>query len=132
MLILVENKEGTNKMKSFSERVRELTNSMGAEMANEKQTKISEIIGYIKKHTTPKDKWYVGITNDVKERLFSFHNVKEKIGAYICVSTSSSKTAHEIEEYLLDEYGFDGGTEGGKDDTIYVYAYKIMSYTKQR
>jgi hypothetical protein len=105
---------------------------MGAEMANEKQTKISEIIGYIKKYTTPKDKWYVGITNDMNERLFSFHNVKEKIGTYICVSTSSSKMAHEIEEYLLDEYGFDGGTEGGKDDTIYVYAYKIMNYTKER
>ena len=100
-------------------------------MAKTKQEIIDDITSYIIKHSPSDDDWYVGITKDVEERLFAFHNVKEKGGAWIHRIASSSKIAREIEKELLD-LGCEGGPGGGDDDSDIVYAYRIMNYTKER
>jgi hypothetical protein len=100
-------------------------------MAKTKQEIIDDIMNYILENDPNDDDWYVGITKDIEERLFSFHNVKKDGGAWIYRKASSSKIAREIESHFL-ELGADGGTGGGDDDSDIVYAYKIMNYTKER
>jgi len=97
-------------------------------MAKTKQEIIDDILNHIHKNSTDSDYWYVGITKDIEERLFTFHNVTS---CYIYRQAPSSKIAREIETYFL-ELGADGGSGGGDDDSSFVYAYKITNNTKER
>lgn len=74
--------------------------------------------------------WYVGIATNINERLFSGHNVVENGLGYIYRIAANEQNARDTEKYLLDQYGFKGGTGGGLCPK-YVYAYKITSYTKE-
>ena len=73
--------------------------------------------------------WYVGITDDIKGRLYRYHNVKDTI---IFVKAPSIEFARIIERYFIEERKTDGGTGGGNDSGFYVYAYKKQNYTKER
>ena len=78
-------------------------------------------------------KWYVGITEDPYDRLIDYHQVQEKSDDYICCKASTRKIAGYVEKYFVKQQGADGNTGGGKRATShYVYAYKIMSHTKER
>ena len=77
-----------------------------------------------------KSNWYVGIATDVKDRLFSDHNVDEKNGSWIFRKAASEKEARDIEQSLLDNYSFKGGTGGGGNPQ-HVYAYQITSSTRE-
>jgi len=74
-------------------------------------------------------KWYVGITSNPEERLFSEHNVTKNNSAWIYCPCLSSISARNVESYFLKERRALGGGGGGDDDSIYVYAYKVASYT---
>jgi hypothetical protein len=100
-------------------------------MVKTKQEIIDEIMSYILENDPNDEDWYVGITKDIEERLFTFHNVNKDSGAWIWRRASSSDIAREIESYFL-ELGADGGPGGGDDDTDIVYAYKITDDTKER
>jgi hypothetical protein len=100
-------------------------------MAMTKREIITAIVSYISQYGSTYNDWYVGITKDIEERLFTFHNVTKKIGTYIHATASSSDIAREIESYFL-ELGADGGSGGGDDDTDIVYAYKITKDTIER
>ena len=73
--------------------------------------------------------WYAGITDDVKERLYGYHNVKETC---VFVKTPSVGFARIIEKYFIEERKTDGGIGGGNEGSLYVYLYKKQSYTKER
>jgi hypothetical protein len=100
-----------------------------------KKANVEEGINFIKnymgKNPVYKD-WYVGITNDKDERLFGYHNVKEDKWGWVFIVAESEDTARTIERYFVDVCNTDGGPGGGKDNSDIVYAYKIMSYTKER
>lgn len=90
---------------------------------------VNDILTYVGNQR--KSDWYVGIATDARERLFSDHNVLEKgTAGWIFGEATSEKNARDTEKYLLDQYGFKGGTGGGLYPK-YVYAYKITSYTKE-
>jgi hypothetical protein len=76
--------------------------------------------------------WYVGITNDHKERLFSYHKVDEHKPGWVFIVAESNDTARAIERYFVNVCNTDGGSGGGNDGSDIVYAYKIMPYTKER
>lgn len=71
---------------------------------------------------------YVGIADDVEERLFTYHKVDKDSGIWIYCQADSSDCAREVEKYFFGQ-GTKGGSGGGNDDTRYVYAYKIEPYT---
>jgi len=97
-----------------------------------KQKIINDMTNYIIKHGQGYAGWYVGITKDINERLFEYHNVTKNTGTYIYYTAPSSEIAREIEKYFL-AHGADGGTGGGnKEDTDIIYIYKITNYTKER
>ena len=72
--------------------------------------------------------WYVGISENPRDRLFNGHSVREKEDAWIYDSASSSDIARRIEKYFL-ALGCAGGPGGGDRDACGVYAYKKSWHT---
>jgi len=93
----------------------------------------SEIINDIKEHIEKGGggyrAWYVGISNDARDRLFNGHSVREKGDRWIYRQASSSQVAREIEVYFVNILGTDGDTGGGDETTDMVYAYKKSAHT---
>ncbi len=74
--------------------------------------------------------WYVGVTKDPGDRLFSGHGVDEKKGRWIWQQAHSSAAARRVEAYFLNTLRTDGGTGGGDEDAEYVYAYEKAAHTR--
>jgi len=102
-------------------------------MPKTKQEIIDEIKVHIESEKGPFNTWYIGITNDANRRLFeeNEHNVSKENGWWIYRSSGTKEIAQDIEKYFL-ELGLKGGTGGGTEDSIIVYAYKITEDTKQQ
>lgn len=98
-------------------------------MAKSKEEIINDIKAHIKKRGSPYSSWYVGISKDARDRLFSGHKVKEKDDYWIYRQAGSTQTAREIEDYFVNTLGTDGGPGGGDEDADMVYAYKKENYT---
>lgn len=76
--------------------------------------------------------FYIGITDNIEERLFGFHRVPRSGHWFIWHPADSADAARRIEKYYLDK-GMDGGTGGGDGDTRYVYCYeKESGVTRER
>jgi hypothetical protein len=90
--------------------------------AQNAQTIVNEIGAHIQKQGGALSAWYAGITENVDERLFGAHNVPKKDHWYAYRRAVSASAARSAEKALLD-WGCEGGTGGGHDDTVYVYAY---------
>ena len=98
-------------------------------MPKGKQEIIDDIKRHIDKSGSPYSSWYVGISKDARDRLFSGHKVKEKDGWWIHKQASSTQIAREIEDYFVNTLGTNGGPGGGDEDADMVYAYKKENYT---
>ena len=98
-------------------------------MIKSKQEIIKDINTYILKGGGRYSDWYVGISKDARDRLFSSHNVKEEGDLWIFSSASSSQVAREIENYFINSLRTDGGTGGGDVNADIVYAYKKAPHT---
>ena len=98
-------------------------------MAKSKQEIIDDIKGHISKGGGGYRAWYVGISKDASDRLFSGHKVKEEGDWWIYRTASSAKIAREIEDYFVNTLGADGGPGGGAEDAKQVYAYKKAAHT---
>ena len=96
----------------------------------------NEIITAINEHlgNSLKQHWkdfYVGITDNVDERLFGFHKVPEEGYWFITCPADSEDIARDVEKHFLTK-GMDGGTGGGDEDTTFVYCYEIGPNTRER
>ena len=100
-------------------------------MSESKEVIIATLDNYIVKWDTTYSNWYVGIASDPKDRLFNDHNVNEKPGIWIFQECENDSVARDIEKYFVDTMKTKGGSGGGDEDSIYVYAYKITSTTKE-
>jgi len=98
-------------------------------MAKSKQEIIDAIDAYISKGGGGYSVWYVGISSDAKDRLFTEHRVRVKGDLWICDQASSSQEAREIEDYFVNTLGTEGATGGGDYTTDMVYAYKKAPHT---
>ena len=99
-------------------------------MAADKQTIIDEIEAHINKRGGSFIDWYVGITKNARDRLFTDHRVKEKGDCWIHQKANSSQIARDVEDYFVNSVGTDGGPGGGDDTADIVYAYKKAAHTK--
>lgn len=74
--------------------------------------------------------FYVGITNDVEERLFGTHKVSRENHWWIYALADTEEIARMVEKYYLGK-GMRGGTGGGtgNGDARYVYCYVVTTYT---
>ena len=102
-------------------------------MAKSKQEIIDYLEGHINDFGGVYKSWYVGISEDAKNRLRNGHKVKvddEGADTWIFSRASSSNVAREIETYFTETKKTDGGPGGGDSDSDMVYAYKKVSHTK--
>jgi len=81
-----------------------------------------DIVAHINKQGGPYSAWYCGIASNWQERLFNDHRVPKKDHWYIARQCFNHEDARKVEKALL-EIGCDGGTGGGDETTVYVYAY---------
>ena len=109
---------GIEKVKSEKEIIREITEFV------DKQTGLFRSLFKRYKHL------YIGITNNIDRRLFGDHCVDPNLDDYIFFRAYNRKVAGRIEKHFLN-IGLDGGPGGGKN-AVFVYVYRISSWTKQR
>jgi hypothetical protein len=93
-------------------------------MAQSKQEIINDIKNHIGQDGGAYRAWYVGIARDARDRLFNGHGVHQRADAWIYRQASSSDAARDVEDYLVNTLGTDGGPGGGDSSTDMVYAYK--------
>ena len=74
--------------------------------------------------------FYCGITDNIERRLFNEHNVSQKDGFWIYAQADSVDDAREIGKHYLS-LGMQGDTGGGNENSVWVYCYLIMQYTKE-
>lgn len=91
-------------------------------------TIIAEIDAHMRKSGIVNAGWYVGITSDIEERLFGYHQVPKQNHWLIYRRAVSCDEARTIEtEY--HRAGCKGAGGGGGRTATYVYAYVITSST---
>ena len=76
------------------------------------------------------NQFYIGITNDVKSRLFGDHKVPRENHWWIYRYADTEEIAREVEKHYLN-LGMQGASGGGtgNNDVKYVYCYAIANYT---
>lgn len=74
--------------------------------------------------------YYIGITNDIKRRLFGEHKVSDVKGSHWWIHQQALNEEHarSVEKHFLEK-GMQGGTGGGGSDCIHVYCYQITQAT---
>ena len=73
---------------------------------------------------------YIGITNNIRRRLFDEHKVSEETGTWIWDEAVNIEQARAVEKHFLGK-GMKGGDGGGDETSVYVYCYKITSSTEE-
>lgn len=91
------------------------------------QTLLGEIDNYIGQSGAGYSRWYVGITSDINERLFGYHQVPHHHW-WIYRRADNHHDARAIEAAFL-EAGCRGGSGGGDYTAVYVYAYLVTAQT---
>jgi len=78
---------------------------------------------------TNKD-FYIGVTSNLDDRLFTAHKVKKEDNRYIACYADSEEIAREVEQMGLSQQ-MQGDTGGGTGDgdVRWVYCYELMDYT---
>ena len=97
--------------------------------AQDAQTIVEEIGAHIKRQGGAISSWYAGLTENTDQRIFVEHSVPKKDYWRIHRKAVSSNAARIAEKALLD-WGCDGGTGGGDDDAVFVYAYLKTATTR--
>ena len=95
------------------------------------------IISDIEKHLANSLKpnysdFYIGITDDIKRRLFEEHNVNRNNDWWIYCKADDEGIARDTERYYL-ELGMKGDTGGGNQGhpPLFVYSYEISDHSIQ-
>ena len=88
----------------------------------------SEIDAYMNKSGVPKNRWYVGITSDIEERLFGYHSLTRPYGWWIYRECLNAAEARALEA-AYHRAGCQGSGGGGNRTCVYIYAYVISPTT---
>lgn len=99
-------------------------------MAVSSQDAYNHIKNYIDSNGGKYSYWYAGIASDIEQRLFGDHNVSKQNDKWAHDLCTSDTEARNAEEALL-KLGCKGDVGGGDSTTKYVYAYLILSHTRQ-
>ncbi len=102
---------------------------VGEGLSNDRGVVTAAILDHIKTNGGGYAGWYVGIAQNPRDSLFKEHKVRED-GKWVIREVSSRDIAQRIEEDFK-KLGAKVNSGRGSDDSKFVYAYKIESYTKQ-
>jgi hypothetical protein len=85
---------------------------------------------YIQTEKSPYFSWYVGIASNPHNRLFQEHNIEMDFPWWVICKARNSEEARIAEKLIIEKHRTDGGSGGGDEKSIYVYAYKKTETTK--
>lgn len=88
----------------------------------------SEIDAHMQRSGIPNSGWYVGITSDIEERLFEYHQVPRENHWFIycrCIDANAARTL----EAAYHRVGCKGAGGGGDGASVYIYVYAITGTT---
>ena len=92
----------------------------------EAQQALDEIVTHIDKQIARDSgkysNWYCGITSDIESRLLGDHKVPRENSWYVYRACPNDTDARAVETALV-KLGCDGGSGGGDETSVYVYAY---------
>lgn len=74
--------------------------------------------------------YYIGITDNIEERLFGAHNFDREKDCGTYCQAINIEHARVVEKYFLEK-GMKGGDGGGNNNSTYVYCYFITNTTQQ-
>jgi len=96
-----------------------------------------EIVNSINEHLSQSPKqyykdFYIGITDNIEERLFGYHKVRKQGNWWIYCKGDTEEIARQVEKYYLDK-GMKGGPGGGagSGQTRFIYCYEITNKTQE-
>lgn len=88
----------------------------------------AEIDAHMARSRIRKDRWYVGVTSDIEERLFGYHRVPREGHWRIHRRCANASEARALEA-AYHRAGCQGAGGGGDKNSVYVYAYVITTTT---
>lgn len=92
---------------------------------------INLIDGHLKKSgRSYYSEFYIGISDNARDRLFKQHHVDIDHQWWIYVTADNSEIARDVEKHYLD-LGMRGGTGGGSEDSNMVYCYVVTPITTE-
>ena len=71
-------------------------------MSPTQEKAISAIEVHMGKFTSPPTNWYIGIANNVRQKLFIEHNVSEQNDKWIYTTLESNDSAKEIKRHFVN------------------------------
>lgn len=90
---------------------------------------IADLEAHVGKFGGDYSEWYVGVTANPKERLFTQHRLRSSGDAWIARRAMDDLQAAEVQEYFKSVRKTQGGVKGTLQD-VFVYAYKRKSHTR--
>ena len=97
-------------------------------MARDAQATYTEIVAQINSQGSSYSNWYCGITSDIESRLFGDHKVPRENSWFIYRTCHNDTDARAVETALVEQ-GCDGGSGGGDQTSVIVYAYLKTAVT---
>jgi len=133
----------------FTKKKRYASNAGGVSCANQRKRKsrhvvkemrrmqtytatqiVADIVAHIQKSGYPFGQWYAGIASSIDDRLFGDHRVPKENHWYAYRKAISDEHARQAEADLL-RLGCRGGSGGGDEGSVFVYAYLITAITRE-
>ncbi|GFH99049.1 hypothetical protein IMSAGC004_01451 [Bacteroidaceae bacterium] len=95
----------------------------------------STIIAEVDEHMKKSGKryysnFYVGVSDNAVQRLFSEHHVSREESWWIYRTAKDADTARKVEKHYLD-LGMRGGDEDRNDSSTMVYVYAVEPITTE-
>jgi hypothetical protein len=88
-----------------------------------------EIMLFILNRGSDFNEWFVGITDDPENQLFTFHKVNKFEDPWIYKKAKSLKDANLVRKIFRLTKKTDGGSDSNNNDAVFVYAYKKSTLT---
>ena len=97
-------------------------------MLSTAQEAYDKILTHIQKQGSSFSSWYCGVTENPENRLFHEHKVSKNYPWLVCIHCVDDIAARAVELELINA-GCDGGTGGGDENAVHVYAYLKATMT---
>lgn len=73
--------------------------------------------------------YYIGTSGHPVRTLFEKHRVNQHEDRWICFCAYNVDIASEIKEHMIEIQGATGTDEKAGADEVYIYAYRMETYT---
>ncbi len=92
---------------------------------------VRELVSHMDRCGGEYSDWYVSMAADPERSLFIYHMVDQRDGQYAYCRCTTFHEAMATVELLRNLYRVHTGPIMGSGDALFVYAYKMMTWTRE-